>query len=315
MKYKILLVGAGQLGSRYLQGIKKLKLDVDVYVVDINQESLDISKDRWSSIETKYNQNCFFYRRYPTKIKTFDLAIISTTANVRLDVIKKVLSYFRVKNWILEKLLAQNSSDILEISHLLKNDKAWVNTCDRTFEWFKKIKSKKIKSKNSYFKVKGNRWAMISNGIHLIDFYEWWTGEKLVSVDSDNLNKKWFNSKRKGFMETTGSIHCDFSRGSYLIFECKNDRFKPISQKYFLDEWTINKTKGRAKNQSGIVISGGIELMSNKVTEFVTEIITKGSCELSSLKDSSRIHHMYIDSILQKWNTSNKKKITRLNIT
>mgnify|MGYP001326036810 CR=1 FL=1 len=316
MSYKILLVGAGQLGSRYLQGLKKFNKKIDLCVVDIDKNSLKISKDRWDSIDTNVRHVCNFHTTLPQKIKLYDLAIITTTANIRLKIIKDILKETKIRFWILEKLLAQNSKDIDEIDKLLSHSKVWVNTCDKTFSWFKAIKNKKnTETKVSKFNVEGNRWAIISNGIHLIDFYEWWTNETLMEVDSSKLNKKWFKSKRNGFIETSGSIHCTFSKGSTLIFSCKNDKNKPESQKYFLDDWNIDKFRGFAKNKSGLIIKGELELMSNKITEFASDILFRGSCELTNLSESVRIHKIYLNSIQNTWNANNLNTNETLNIT
>jgi threonine dehydrogenase-like Zn-dependent dehydrogenase len=42
--YNIAVVGAGQLGSRHLQSLKGIQLDVRIVVIDPNQESLEIAK-------------------------------------------------------------------------------------------------------------------------------------------------------------------------------------------------------------------------------------------------------------------------------
>lgn len=42
--YKIAVIGAGQLGSRHLQGLKLSKLKSDIWVVDNNPNSLQIAQ-------------------------------------------------------------------------------------------------------------------------------------------------------------------------------------------------------------------------------------------------------------------------------
>jgi prephenate dehydrogenase len=42
--YNIAVVGAGQMGSMYLQSLKGIQLDVRIVVIDPNQESLEIAK-------------------------------------------------------------------------------------------------------------------------------------------------------------------------------------------------------------------------------------------------------------------------------
>ena len=46
----ILLVGAGQLGSRYLQGLVNCRIPLKIYVYDICVESLSLAKERWNEV-------------------------------------------------------------------------------------------------------------------------------------------------------------------------------------------------------------------------------------------------------------------------
>ena len=47
----VLLVGAGQLGSRYLQSIIKERLNCNIIVVDINKNSIKTCKNIWIKME------------------------------------------------------------------------------------------------------------------------------------------------------------------------------------------------------------------------------------------------------------------------
>ena len=47
MPQSLLLVGAGQLGSRYLQGLVASDSELEITVVDPSSESLETAKLRW----------------------------------------------------------------------------------------------------------------------------------------------------------------------------------------------------------------------------------------------------------------------------
>ena len=53
MRYKILLVGAGNVGSRYLQGLAKCKNNLDIFVIDVNNKSILKSKQRIHQVKKK----------------------------------------------------------------------------------------------------------------------------------------------------------------------------------------------------------------------------------------------------------------------
>lgn len=58
--YKIAVIGAGQLGSRHLQGLKLSKLKSDIWVVDNNSNSLQIAQQRYEEGEVNSNQTIYY---------------------------------------------------------------------------------------------------------------------------------------------------------------------------------------------------------------------------------------------------------------
>ena len=59
MSATILITGAGQLGSRYLQGLTNCKETLDIYVNDISERSLQIAKQRWEQVDKSIPGLCF----------------------------------------------------------------------------------------------------------------------------------------------------------------------------------------------------------------------------------------------------------------
>ena len=52
--YNIAIIGAGQLGSRHLQGLKLAKLPIKIQVVDSSAESLAVAKSRYEEVVTNH---------------------------------------------------------------------------------------------------------------------------------------------------------------------------------------------------------------------------------------------------------------------
>ena len=50
IKTNIAIIGAGQLGSRHLQGLKKAQAPMNIYVLDANNDSLKICEQRYNEI-------------------------------------------------------------------------------------------------------------------------------------------------------------------------------------------------------------------------------------------------------------------------
>ena len=87
----ILLVGAGQLGSRYLQGLSTVKLDLFITVVDPSDLSLNKAKKRWLEVGGDLSQHTIRWCKVlPLDLLLIDLAIIATSARGRADLVKKI---------------------------------------------------------------------------------------------------------------------------------------------------------------------------------------------------------------------------------
>jgi predicted dehydrogenase len=84
-----LIIGAGQLGSRHLQGLLKLNVEQVIYVLDTSLDSLKISKAREEEIH--HNNQIHYFSEWDLLPKDFDLVIIATSANVRAKVVKQLI--------------------------------------------------------------------------------------------------------------------------------------------------------------------------------------------------------------------------------
>ena len=91
--FNIVIVGAGQLGSRHLQGLSKVDFEINLYVVDPNDSSLELSKSRFN--EMPKNPNILVIK-YLNNIKNIpgeiDLCIISCSSDVRRAVFENLIS-------------------------------------------------------------------------------------------------------------------------------------------------------------------------------------------------------------------------------
>src|SRR6185295_6672376 len=99
----IILVGAGQIGSRHLQALTLLKTNAQIDVVDPSRESLDTTRQRFE--EAQKNSKARHEVRYSTEIssqlkKSYDFGIIATSSAVRRNSVDQLLKVSTVKNLI-----------------------------------------------------------------------------------------------------------------------------------------------------------------------------------------------------------------------
>ena len=221
----ILIVGAGQLGSRYLQGLAECANCLDIYVNDISERALRVAKQRWEQVNKPEDlstvlqginntlQNKVTFLSSNEKIpKQVNIAIIATNADVRSQVVKQIATNCEVHYWILEKVLTQSEKALDEILTMTKKSSGvWTNIPRRMMVWHQQIYNQLRYERPLKITGKGSLWGLACNGIHYLDLVSWWTGEKLIKIDTSKLDPQWIESKRKGFFEITGEITAIFS--------------------------------------------------------------------------------------------------------
>ncbi len=149
MTYKILLVGTGNLGIRYLQGLLKVNQSLIIHAYDINSIAIKKAKRAIKSLIDikKKKHKVLFIKKIPNKKIFYEIAIIASTSKKREKVIYNLAKTNEIKYWILEKVLAQNITSLIRIKKTLNSQMAWVNTPHRTMKWFHRIKENSLKKK------------------------------------------------------------------------------------------------------------------------------------------------------------------------
>ena len=320
MLYSALIVGAGQLGSRYLQGLAKSTIPLTIYVCDVSAASLAIAQSRWLEVAGDKTIHSLKLNEGITDLPAeLDLAIISTTALMRSEVIKQLTSKANVKNWILEKVLAQSVKKIQEIESVIgKQSKAWVNTPYRIMGWYNQIKSKMNINGNFICEIKaGKTFGLASNTIHYLDLLVWLSGETITEIKTDQLDTEWYQSKRAGFWDVYGTMQILFSKGSKAVL--KIGTWEPskitIDIKTAGEQWMIQESDGIATRNDGFIIKGRDEYQSEMTAPLVESILQTGTCLLPSLKESAAIHLPMIQSFLDHWNSHMPEKLKEVPIT
>jgi hypothetical protein len=330
MSATILITGAGQLGSRYLQGLANCTETLDIYVNDISEQSLQIAKKRWEQVLKTVSQDTVlgmmvpsiqhkvtFFSSFEIIPKKINIAIIATNADVRPQVIKQVATKCDVQFWILEKVLAQSLSALDEIITWTQNSSgAWVNTARRIMVWHRQIFEKMRNESPLAINVTGSLWGLACNGIHYLDLVSWWTGEKLNKIDTSKLDSHRIESKRKGFFEITGRITAYYSGGTRLVLESRLEG-SPFKMKVEGQNsvWEIDEIKGVAVCSDGIIITGNNEMQSSMTSKLVDDILAGKNCELPKLSDSVELHRIFLSSLLEHWNNVNSRNDDTLPIT
>jgi len=319
MPRSLLLLGAGQLGSRYLQGLVASVSELEITVVDPSSESLEIAKSRWNEAGGDESPHqVTWLESLPSNLQRVDIALIVTSSRGRAYLTDKIAKVIDVRYWVLEKVLTQSSGELKAIQSALADcEGAWVNTPRRMMSWHQSLKEVFASRGPLEVSYSAGLWGLACNSIHFIDLVAWWSGESFVSVDTSGLDHLWHESKRAGYFEITGELVAYFSSGTSLRLSSKEDAQAQPIQVVLSDGvvWEINETAGTAHSSSGEQLDGRIEFQSQMSGRLVDNILQQGKCDLPSLDESCSMHTIFLDAMLEHWNISQNRNDVCVRIT
>ena len=308
---KILVIGAGQLGSRHLQGLLKSVHKQVIYVLDPSKNSLEIAETRANEINHSHSVN--YVSDWNKLPKEFNLVIVATGANVREKVITKLLEDYKVNNLVLEKILFQDLESYNKVGALLEKTKTktWVNHPRRMFPHYQKIKKELFKSKQEIiFQVVGGNWGLACNSLHFIDLCSFLTGKRVNEIDFDWVDNKIHESKRKNNIEFTGSVKGTMNDNSCFIITSFDKEVIDVSinissgsQRWSIQEGKAQKISYLSKenNFNEVITNITTEFQSTLTTTIANNIFKSGECNLPSYKDACASHIPFIEASIKKY--------------
>lgn len=215
----VAIIGAGQLGSRHLQGATLAQTPLQIYVVDPGEQSRRVALERFNQVAGASSpHSCTMLADYAALPAELDVAIIATDSRHRMEALKSLLAQSRVKSVVLEKFLFPHESDYAEAARLLEaaGAKAYVNCPRRIWPVYAEIR-KRIGTDTPIIMSKtGHDWGLCCNAIHFIDTFLWLSGQSEYSVQTDGLIPALIPSKRNGYVELQGSLEITTPRGDRL---------------------------------------------------------------------------------------------------
>ena len=318
----VVIIGAGNIGSRHLQSICRLEIKMSVFVIDPSLKSLNIAKKRLYEVKKRNNKSKYIFSKNQKELpKNIDLAIISTNSDVRKKVINNLIKNSNVNFFILEKFTFQSNKCFKEIisSFQSKNIKSWVNCPFRVFKSYKNLKNK-INNKNFKMKVHGGNWGMASNMLHYIDLFCFLANSINFKIKNNYLEKKIFKSKRKYFDEIKGILKITHNKNELIVEDNNSKKEVTVS----INTYNYNYKIFELKNKVIIKNNKNNQLREKKFilprqSEFGNSIIKKilqnKKSELIKLENSYKLQKKIISFLNLHFSKIYKKKINKCPIS
>ena len=227
------IIGLGRMGERYIAIAKRLHLNI------IGTFDQDIKKGLKITLKNKLNKKIFHSDINQALIQKPDIAIIASTSDSHLKLIK-ICSQYAIKKIMCEKPLSNSLINCTKIEKLLlsKKIKICINHSNRFSNQFiylkKQLNSKKLGKIVSINYLCGNL-GIAMNGTHFFDFFKFLTGSEIIKLKSKikvdkNINPRgrkfkdyegqislWSKSGHRGYIDSSSSSH----HGETLLCICK----------------------------------------------------------------------------------------------
>lgn len=322
----IAIIGAGQIGSRHLQALANLKINHTIQIVDPSKSSLIMSKERFNEVRTDETKvNVEYYSQIDELANELEVVIIATTADIRKKVIFELINKKQVKYLVLEKVAFQSIEDFDEVETFLKENeiKCWINCPRRMWDIYKWLKEKITDHQNINMLVSAAELGIGCNSIHFIDLLAFITNQNKFILNTDDLAKEVFPSKREGYVEFYGNLKgvssdqislniVSYSTGQApVIVEISTNRGK-----YLFDERTKIVYFSEEKNHwNWEQKSFNTPFQSQLTNIVVNDILNNGSCGLTPIDISKDHHESLLFSLTNYYNKITSKGVKLCPIT
>lgn len=309
---KVLLIGAGQIGSRHLQGLARSKLNLSIEILDPSASARELAIQRFNEIPE--NQAAKTLRAIDSLDSSAfqgraNLAIIATGAAPRYDALRNLLSRISVPYVLLEKVLFQRLSHLDETETLLSKNrcKAWVNCARRCYPYARHLKEL-FSGDTLSISVQGGNWGLACNGIHFLDLLAFLSGVSIpMRWNIDLLDHTLYESKRRGYKEFGGRISFSLQGGHEIVM--KDDKLSGAP--FVIDIMGRSARATVIESASLMLLSTAkngwkmerhdilVPYQSELTNAVIEEILIRSCCGLTEYSESAELHKAYLEAFLE----------------
>lgn len=314
-KKKILLVGAGQLGSRHLQGCSVLEEIGEIQVVDPNLKALDLSRTRLDEAQNRKGHIEYTWlASFEQASQEGDLCIVATQAEGRPALIQSIVQALGYRRFFIEKIVAQSVEEYQNLLEFCAKQRVqiWVNCKTRTYLVHQYIKSCLNPLEPLSFQAVGGNNGLGNNGIHEVDLFAFYDGCQEIQMIGNDIQSKLQPSKRgPKIFDLCGSLHGATSKGSQITVTFLGDTYSPDvitifspSCRFLVDHFQKFAFESHSKTNwewKKVPIDENWNV-SHMTTQFVKDILNGNPCHLPTLEECWPAHQFILSQLLPHFN-------------
>lgn len=310
---KILIIGCGELGSRFLQAAVSLNEITCIDIVEPGLQARETAQKRMEEVGRDLSTlTVNWFSDLSEQLTPGDMAVIATQSDVRLSVFEKAIS-LGYRYFLVEKIVTQSNRDYLRMLDLAQQNgaKVWVNCKTRNYPVWEYIKSKIDPSEKLIYHSVGGNHGICTNGLHTIDLFVFLAGEGSLTILETRFDKELQLTKR-GKYDISGQLQVENNKNKSLLvlnYEAGHNQM-PIdllfSGKY---RWIVDNSTRQAfesfadgeRKLLPIPFDGDVTV-SGMAKLFIKDILENHRCALPTLEDCYPAHKAMFDATLPLFN-------------
>ena len=324
--FNILLVGAGQLGSRHLQALALADFaDINLQVVDPFATSLERAKERWEQVKHSPSIRSINFLTDIGQVQgNINFCIVATNADCRLQLLEDMLARLTIKNLLLEKVLFQSEAHLDAAKQLFTRVgcKVLVNCPRRMFLGYSVLRERLIGQRSLALRVTGEQWGLACNAIHFIDIWAFLCNAPSYAPNLSGLDQHVIDSKRPGYKEVTGTLSGNWNDSTFSLICLASSTQEPLRLEIETEDYlvTLNEGSGQCEllNKANRIVEPlPFEVLyQSQLTQHVAESVYRGTpCQLTSFDESAALHAPFLRALLAFFNEHDDGAYTLCPIT
>lgn len=303
----------------------RLPMDSEIYVIDPDQRSVEIARQRAAEVHASASIQLRFGDAPDQLPAAVDVAVVATSSRHRLQVLRALMANARVTNLILEKVLFQRLEDYDEAAQLIEHSGAvaWVNCPRRMMQDYGPLEPLIRGHGIIQYSVTGEGWGLACNAIHFIDHLAMYLGCCDYQLDCKALKPVLHQSKRAGYLELMGTLVARFANGvGELTMTCEPAEAARLTTAIENEQYRLTIHSGQDSatmldkaSQQVQTVNLRMEPQSQLTDQVVASLLASGHCQLTPYQESARLHRPLIAGLAEFVGAVGGKAVERVDIT
>ncbi len=244
-----LLIGAGQLGSRHLQGLAGAESLTSFSVIEPSAASRKVAESRFAEIDAAAAKPLRFIENatLPTETTAPDYAVLATGAKHRLPTLQTALG-LGVKRLLCEKVLFPSIAEYRAGMQLVENAgaDARVSHIMRYVPLYQNLRAQLAQNPAPLtMEITGGEAGMGCNLIHYLDLFQFITGHAVRTLQCRIAHPVLPSKRGADYIEFTGEAEAETAEGDrfHLNFHAGSSALPTIEIRFGSQHYRISEGK------------------------------------------------------------------------